>query len=86
MFKSFCLSLPEIVSERLNSVTRRCDDNIVNVVFIVREAPQTKRYFLGIIPKPVTPPPPLGTVRNKNVTFGQKWIFKAKNIGHQNFI
>ena len=31
-------------------------------------------YFLGICPKPVdrTPPPRLGTFRNKNVTFGQK--------------
>ena len=26
-------------------------------------------YFLGIFPKP---PPPLGTFRNQNVTFGQK--------------
>ena len=31
-----------------------------------------KKFFvLGIFPKPVDPPPPLGTFRNKNVNFGQ---------------
>ena len=32
---------------------------------------RVKKLFLGIFPKPVGPPP-LGTFRNKNVTFGQK--------------
>ena len=54
-------------------------------VSTVREAVK-KWCFLGIISKPVHPPFPLGTCRNKNVTFGQKSrIFKAKNDGHQNF-
>ena len=33
-----------------------------------------KIVFLGKIPKPVDPLPPLGTLRNKNVTFGQKKV------------
>ena len=39
----------------------------------IREALKRNGYLLGIFPKPV-PPPPLGTFRNMNVTFGQKKV------------
>ena len=32
MFLSFCQSLHDIVSDRLNGVRRQCDDNIVSIV------------------------------------------------------
>ena len=52
---------------------------------LLREALKKSWYLLGIIPKPVDPPP-LATFRDKNVTFGQQSrVFKAKNNGHQNF-
>ena len=50
---------------------------------MLREAVK-KIGTLGMIPKPVDPPAPLDTFRNKNVTFGQKsQVIKAKNNGHQ---
>ena len=47
-------------------------------VFLRQRTPQEmfrealkKTVFLGTIPKPVDPPPPIGTFRNKNLNFGQ---------------
>ena len=38
-------------------------------IFLVREA--VKNCFLGIIPEPADPLPPIGTFRNENLNFGQ---------------
>ena len=56
-------------------------DNRAMMITIAIQGSTKKMVFLGIIPKPVDHP--LGTFRNKNVTFGQKRpVFKAKNNGH----
>ena len=63
-------------------LNRKCvqeGQDLEAIVDMVYYKGSTKKIvFLGKIPKPVDPLPPLGTLRNKNVTFGQKKVGFSK--------
>ena len=58
----------EIYNETLCSTQINCKLS----TFLIKEAVKKIRIFLGLIPKP---PPPFGTLRNKNVTLALKVWF-----------